>query len=99
MELVGGAAELGHHLAEIACEFGQLLRAEEEQGEYGEEDAVLETWHEALGTMIRLGVGGNKIGSDQPIVVEPIAESDRRRLLGDTCGADASDWVELTLMG
>ena len=32
-ELVGGAAELGHELAELAGEFGQLLRPEEKQGE------------------------------------------------------------------
>ena len=32
-ELVGGAAELGHELAELTGELGQLLRTEEKQGE------------------------------------------------------------------
>ena len=32
-ELGGGAAEFAHELAEVAGEFGQLLRSEEEQGE------------------------------------------------------------------
>ena len=40
-ELVGGAAEFAHQLAELAREFGQLLRAEEEQGEEEDEGAVL----------------------------------------------------------
>ncbi len=44
-ELVGGAAELGHELAQLAGEFGQLLRAEEEQGEEEDECAVLKARH------------------------------------------------------
>src|SRR5207244_2932454 len=32
-ELVGGAAELGHQLAQLARELRQLLRPEEKQGE------------------------------------------------------------------
>ncbi len=32
-ELGGGSAEFSHELADVACEFGQLLRSEEEQGD------------------------------------------------------------------
>ena len=44
-ELVGGAAELAHELAQLAGELGQLLRAEEEQGENEDEGAVLKARH------------------------------------------------------
>jgi hypothetical protein len=39
-ELVGSAAEVGHQLAELAREHGQLLRAEEQKCEDDEEGAV-----------------------------------------------------------
>ena len=44
-ELVGGAAELAHELAELAGELGQLLRAEEKQGEDEDEGAILKAGH------------------------------------------------------
>ena len=44
-ELVGGAAELGHELAELAGEHGQLLRTEEEQGEEEDDGAILKAGH------------------------------------------------------
>ena len=47
-EFVGGAAELGHEFAELAGEFGQLLRPEEEQGEKEDDGAVLKARHKSV---------------------------------------------------
>ena len=47
-ELVGGAAELGHELAQLAREFRQLLRPEEKQGEEDEDGAVLKARHKSV---------------------------------------------------
>ena len=47
-EFVGGAAELRHQLAELAREFGQLLRPEEKQGEKDENGAVLKARHKSV---------------------------------------------------
>ena len=59
-ELVGGAAEVAHELAELAGEDGQLLRAEEEQGEEDDEGAVAKPG--IVNGMIRLGWGWKQIG-------------------------------------
>ncbi len=52
-ELVGGAAELAHELAELTGEFGEFFGAKEEQRDEEDDGAVLEA-HRA--SMIR-GVG------------------------------------------
>ncbi len=44
-ELVGGAAELGHELAELTGELGQLLRTEEDKGEEKDKGAIAEARH------------------------------------------------------
>ena len=44
-ELVGGTAELAHQLPELTREFGQLLRAEENQSKDEDEGAIAEARH------------------------------------------------------
>lgn len=47
-ELVGGAPELGHELAQLAGEFRQLLRPKEKQSEEDEDGAVLKARHKSV---------------------------------------------------
>jgi hypothetical protein len=58
-ELVGGAAEIGHQLAELAREDGQLLRTEEQQCEENEDCAVLEARHTLPNDTASVGMGTN----------------------------------------
>ena len=44
-ELIGGAAELGHQLPKLPREFGQLLRAEENQSKDKDKGAIAEARH------------------------------------------------------
>jgi hypothetical protein len=44
-ELVRGAPELPHPLAQLARQLGQLLRPEEQQRQHKQNDTVLKTWH------------------------------------------------------
>ena len=48
LELVGGAAELAHPLAEFAGQHGQLLGPEEQKGQHEQKDAVGKAWHTTL---------------------------------------------------
>ena len=57
-ELVAGAAEIGHQLAELAREHGQLLRTEEQQGQQNDDSVSRKP---GIGEpMIRPGWAGNK---------------------------------------